>query len=161
MFSLNLANLAISSALAIAPMSFPNMGYPETKQSAEPSQIAPSMNDELRETLLVANNLLETFYSIASKDHSVFERLSKTDFVVLFQQAEQLADILRSKLSDEYDMALFRRYAHTFKKVQQLYEAIEYRKEMDRVLLPRVNSPESTVITKGMSREDIRRALLG
>lgn len=158
MFSLNLASVAISSALAIVPLSF-QMQATNTLQTVEQQQI--SMKSELREIVIVAEALLDTFYKMASQDHSVFERLEGIDIAALLKQSEHLLNGLRSHFSAEADVELLDNFAKTVEKTNQLYQAIEYKKEADHILLSRVNSPASIMIKHGSNRDDIRQALLG
>lgn len=159
MFSLNLANVAITSALAIMPLSFSEQGYDNVQSSVMQSETS-LMKPELRETVIVAETLLATFYQIASQDYSVFERLDKADLVAVFTQSENLAKALGSHFSAPKDVLLLERFVNTLEKANQLYQAVEYKKEADSVLLSRADSPANTVISAGMNREEIRLALL-
>ena len=98
---------------------------------------------------------------MASQDHSVFERLEGIDIAALLKQSEHLLNGLRSHFSAEADVELLDNFAKTVEKTNQLYQAIEYKKEADHILLSRVNSPASIMIKHGSNRDDIRQALLG
>lgn len=161
MFSLNLANVAVGSALAILPFSFPHQNYSEVQQMGHHTPKQGVMNAELRETVIVADTLLGAFYSIASNDHSVFEGIEKADMITLFQQAEQLSQTLHSFLSEPNDLKLLQSYTQTLEKVRQLYNAIEYKKEADCILFSRANSKAAISFDENSTEEEIRRAIFG
>lgn len=161
MFSLNLANVAIGSALAIMPFSFSQQNHNDIQTIDVCTPKLGTMNAELRETVIVADTLLGAFYTIASSDHAVFDSINKADMLTLFQQAENLSQTLRSFLSEPNDLKLLQSYTQTLEKVRELYRGIEYKKEADRVLLSRVNSSVAMSFDENSTEEEIRRAIFG
>lgn len=56
------------------------------------------------------------------------------------------------------NLALF---SKNFHKLHRLYESYEYKKEADRVLLSRVDSPNAVTILPNTSDEEIKRLIFG
>ncbi|OOH85708.1 hypothetical protein BMT54_11585 [Pasteurellaceae bacterium 15-036681] len=159
MFSLNFANMAISSAIALVPHSFSEQVYDDIQSSLKPKVVA--IPKDLKEALVVSDTLIGAFYKMASQDHSIVDIAEKTDLAILFQQSKNLLTKLNARITLETDKKLLASFEQTLTNTEQLIKAIEYKKEADRVLLSRANSTITATFTHDSAEEDLRKFIFG
>ncbi|MDH2997159.1 hypothetical protein A1D22_05665 [Pasteurellaceae bacterium LFhippo2] len=159
MFSLNFANMAISSAIALVPHSFSEKVYDDIQSSLKSDVVA--IPKDLKEALIVSDTLIGAFYKMASQDHSIVNIAEKTDLAILFQQSKNLLAKLNARITLDTDKKLLVGFEQTITDTEQLIKAIEYKKEADRVLLPRANGAIAAKFTQDSTEEDLRKFIFG
>lgn len=164
--SINTINFALASALLLMPPHYSVEQY-QTKPAATLKAVELELATEedfkaIADRILAANGTIEMFYRLAYADVHFFDTFPEGELPMRFAQTTQLLEdtqAYRNQLKElDENLTLF---CKNFQKLHRLYESYEYKKEADRVLLSRVDSPVSTVITAGMSRAEIERALFG
>lgn len=163
---INTINFALASALLLMPPHYSVEQY-QTQKMATLDTVELELATEadfkyIADRILAANGTIEMFYRLAYADVRFFDAFPEGELETRFAQTKQLLDDTQAyrnqfkELDDNLEL-----YRKNFQKLYRLYESYEYKKEADRVLLSRVDSPASTVITSGMSRTEIEQALFG
>lgn len=161
MVSFNLANIAISSAIAVTPLSFNPPSYDEIHiQPPQVEQSSEAMSAKMREALFMAEKILAAFYQVAAQDPQLFDQIEAEELSALFDNSKQLLASV-SHFKQGRSGELVQRFSQTLAKTDQLYQSYEYKKEADRVLLPRANGPIAASFDHTSSEEEIRKFIFG
>lgn len=162
---INTINFALASALLLMPPHYSVEQYQAKPHTLTVAELAPATEadfQQIADRILAANGTIEMFYRLAYADVRFFDNFPDGELAHRFAQTKQLLDDTQTyrhqlqALDDNLDL-----YCKNFQKLHRLYESYEYKKEADRVLLSRVDSPATTIIPAGSSRADIEQALFG
>lgn len=159
--SINAINFALASALMLMPPTY-SVEQHQTPQINELELATQTDFEQIADWILAINGSLEMFYHLAYADVSVFDRFPAGELTARFAKTQQLLDESEAfrhqikVLDDNLDLC-----RQNFQKLHRLYQSYEYKKEADRVLLSRVNSPSSIAFDKNSTDEEIRAFIFG
>ncbi len=152
-------SFTLASALAFMPADYSVEKY-QSQQTITLNLATEEDFAHIASAILMANGTIEMFYRLAYADVRFFDgvpdlsqRFDNT--IKLLEETQQYRG--KSAELDE-NLALF---SKNFHKLHRLYESYEYKKEADRVLLSRVDSPNAVTILPNTSREEIERLIFG
>lgn len=152
-------SFTLASALAFMPANYSVEKY-QSQQTVTLNLATEEDFAHIASAILMANGTIEMFYRLAYADVRFFD--SVPDLAKRFENTIKLLEETqqyRGKLAElDENLALF---SKNFHKLHRLYESYEYKKEADRVLLSRVDSPNAVTILPNTSREEIKRLILG
>lgn len=163
MASLGLVSMAIASAIAGVPQPHYNTQYSEVKHIvSEPEEATEAEIQELTERIFMAEKNLSGFYQLAKTRLSIFESFAEGELMSLFKESARL--LFSTKQYAEEGSLMFEyltRFEDSLNKLTKLFQSYEYKKEADRVLLSRVNSPIVVSFDKNSSDEELRQFIFG
>lgn len=152
-------SFTLASALAFMPADYSVEKY-QSQQTVTLNLATEEDFAHIASAILMANGTIEMFYRLAYADVCFFD--SVPDLAKRFENTIKLLEETqqyRGKLAElDENLALF---SKNFHKLHRLYESYEYKKEADRVLLSRVDSPNAVTILPNTSREEIERLIFG
>lgn len=152
-------SFTLASALAFMPSDYSIEKY-QSQQTITLNLATEEDFAHIASAILMANGTIEMFYRLAYSDVRFFD--SVPDLAKRFENTIKLLEDTqkyRGRLAElDENLALF---SKNFHKLHRLYESYEYKKEADRVLLSRVDSPNAVTILPNTSREEIERLIFG
>lgn len=165
---INAINFALASALLLMPPSYSIEHYQMPQKSAELATVSElEMADaedlkRIAERILASNGTLEMFYRLAYTDVSFFDAFPEGDLAQRFAYTREMLNATQAfrnqlqELDDNLDL-----FSKNFDKLHRLYESYEYKKEADRVLLSRIDSPIAATFDHNSTDEEIRAFIFG
>lgn len=159
---INPINFALASALLLMPSSYSVEQYQAPHQTVTLEWANNTNYEQIAKQILASSGTLEMFYRLAYADITFFDAFPEGELAQRFAQTREVlkeAQAFRNQLQeldDNLDV-----FSKNFNKLYRLYESYEYKKEADRVLLPRADSPIVVTFDHNSTDEEIRAFIFG